>query len=147
MALWKRFSKTEAETTFQKETAEAVAQAAKPKSVYFGLLGVSIVSEVSATIALKASEGFSVLAPSLITVVGYVIAISLLVVILRHLPLGLVYGIWGGIGTVVTMLVGVIVWHDPFTWVTAVAVVLIVGGVYLLNKGTDELEAKRAQQQ
>lgn len=147
MALWKRIAKTEAETTFQKETAEAVAKAAKPKSVYFGLLGISIVSEVSATIALKASEGFTVLAPSLVTVVGYAIAISLLVVILRHLPLGLVYGIWGGIGTVVTMLVGVIVWHDPFTWVTAVAVALIVGGVYLLNKGTDELEAKRAQQQ
>ena len=39
------------------------------------------------------------------------------------------------------------VWHDPFTAFTAVGVLLVIGGVYLLNKGTDEIEAARAQQQ
>ena len=44
-------------------------------------------------------------------------------------------------------MVGVVVWHDPFTAFTAVGVLLVIGGVYLLNKGTDEIEAARAQQQ
>ena len=75
-----------------------------------------------------------------------VVSFTLLVKILQNLPLGLVYGIWGGIGSAVTMLVGVVVWHDPFTAFTAVGVVLVIGGVYLLNKGTDEIEAAREQQ-
>ncbi len=117
------------------------------KRPYFMLLAISIVSEVIATVSLKESEAFTVLGPSIVVVICYGIAISLLVVILRHLPLGLVYGIWGGIGTAATMIVGVIIWNDPFTPIMGVAVVLIVGGVYLLNKGTDEIEHKRAQEE
>ena len=60
-------------------------------------------------------EGLTVPLPTLVTVIGYLIAFSLLVKILQNLPLGLVYGIWGGVGSAVTMLVGVVVWHDPFT--------------------------------
>lgn len=117
------------------------------KRPYFMLLAISIVSEVIATVSLKESEAFTVLGPSIVVVICYGIAISLLVVILRHLPLGLVYGIWGGIGTAATMIVGMIIWNDPFTPIMGVAVVLIVGGVYLLNKGTDEIEHKRAQEE
>ena len=110
------------------------------------MLGIAIVAEVTGAICLKASEGLTVPLPSVVTVVGYVVSFTLLVKILQNLPLGLVYGIWGGIGSAVTMLVGVVVWHDPFTAFTAVGVVLVIGGVYLLNKGTDEIEAAREQQ-
>lgn len=135
----------ESESAFQHAEAEAVTASARGKGRYFTMLGCSIAAEVVGTIALKYAEGFTILLPSLVTVAGYGIAISMLVVILRHLPLGLVYGIWGGVGTVATMAAGVILWGEPFTAITALGVVLIVGGVYLLNKGTDELEAKRAQ--
>ena len=126
---------------------QVVKEKMASKRPYFALLAISIVSEVIATVSLKESEAFTVLGPSIVVVICYVIAISLLVVILRHLPLGLVYGIWGGIGTAATMIVGVIIWNDPFTPIMGVAVVLIVGGVYLLNKGTDEIEHKRAQEE
>lgn len=126
---------------------QVVKEKMAPKRPYFMLLAISIVSEVIATVSLKESEAFTVLGPSIVVVICYGIAISLLVVILRHLPLGLVYGIWGGIGTAATMIVGVIIWNDPFTPIMGVAVVLIVGGVYLLNKGTDEIEHKRAQEE
>ena len=128
------------------EEKQLVREKAKKKRFAFVLLGVAIVAEVAGAICLKASEGLTVPLPTLVTVVGYLIAFSLLVKILQDLPLGLVYGIWGGVGSAATMLVGVVVWHDPFTAFTAAGVLLVIGGVYLLNKGTDEIEASRAQQ-
>ena len=44
------------------------------------------------------------------------------------------------------MLVGVLVWHDPFTPLTALGLGLVVVGVYFLNTGTDELEARKMQE-
>ena len=123
------------------EEKQLVREKAKSKRLAFVLLGIAIV------ICLKASEGLTVPLPTLVTVIGYLITFTLLIKILQNLPLGLVYGIWGGVGSAATMLVGVVVWHDPFTAFTAVGVLLVIGGVYLLNKGTDEIEAARAQQQ
>ena len=128
------------------EEKQLAREKAKQKRMAFVMLGIAIVAEVTGAICLKASEGLTVPLPSVVTVVGYVVSFTLLVYILQNLPLGLVYGIWGGIGSAVTMLVGVVVWHDPFTAFTAVGVVLVIGGVYLLNKGTDEIEAAREQQ-
>ncbi len=113
------------------------------KSFVFFLLGVAIVSEVTGATTLKLSEGFTVFPFNVITVCGYALSISLLIVILKYLPLGLTYGIWGGIGSAATMIVGVFLWGDPFTPLMAVALVIIVVGTYLLNAGTDEIEAKR----
>lgn len=133
-------------SAFDREKSHAANSLVKAKAPYFAMLAVSIGCEVVGTIFMKLSLGFTLPGPTLVTAVTYAITMSLLVVILKHLPLGLVYGIWGGVGTAATMLVGVIVWNDPFTGVTAVALVLIVVGVYLLNKGTDEIEAKKLQQ-
>lgn len=128
------------------EEKQLAREKAKQKRMAFVMLGIAIVAEVTGAICLKASEGLTVPLPSVVTVVGYVVSFTLLVKILQNLPLGLVYGIWGGIGSAVTMLVGVVVWHDPLTAFTAVGVVMVIGGVYLLNKGTDEIEAAREQQ-
>ena len=125
----------------------AIIVGVKSNRLAFVLLGIAIVAEVTGAICLKASEGLTVPLPTLVTVIGYLITFTLLIKILQNLPLGLVYGIWGGVGSAATMLVGVVVWHDPFTAFTAVGVLLVIGGVYLLNKGTDEIEAARAQQQ
>ena len=100
---------------------------------------------VTATISFKIAEGFTVIGPSIVTIIGYLASFTLLVRILEHMPLGLVYGIWGGVGSALTMLVGVLVWHDPFTPLTALGLSLVVVGVYFLNTGTDELEAQKAQ--
>ncbi len=116
---------------------------ALPKNFVFLLLGIAIVSEVTGATTLKLSCGFSVFPFNIITVVCYGLSISLLIVILKYLPLGLTYGIWGGLGSAATMVVGVLLWGDPFTPLMAVALVIIVAGTYLLNAGTDEIEAQR----
>lgn len=146
-SLKSRFASRGKASGFERERNRAAAGLAKSKAPYFAMLAVSIACEVVGTIFMKLSLGFTLPGPTLVTAVTYAITMSLLVVILKHLPLGLVYGIWGGVGTAATMLVGVVVWNDPFTAVTAVALVLIVAGVYLLNKGTDEIEAKKLQQE
>lgn len=130
---------------FENEERASVKGKARSKRFYFFLLAIAICCEVTGAICLKASEGFTIVLPSIATAVGYGLSIFLLVKILQHLPLGLVYGIWGGIGSAATMLVGVLVWNDPFTVFTVLGLLLVVGGCYLLNKGTDEIEAAKAQ--
>ena len=132
--------------TFQREKKEAIKKKAASKRFWFLLLGISIACEVTATISLKMAEGFTVVGPSIITILGYLASFILLVRILEHMPLGLVYGIWRGVGSALTMLVGVLVWHDPFTPLTALGLGLVVVGVYFLNTGTDELEARKMQE-
>ncbi len=141
------FSHRAAYAIFQEEKAQEIKRVAASKRFWFALLGLSILCEVTATIALKVSAGFTVLAPSIVTIAGYGTSFILLVKILEHMPLGLIYGIWGGVGSALTMLVGVLVWHDAFTPLTALGLGLVVIGVYLLNAATDELEAQRMQKE
>lgn len=51
------------------------------------------------------------------------------------MPLSLAYAIWSGVGTALTVLVGIVIWHDIFTVYSAIGIVLIIGGVILLNQG------------
>jgi small multidrug resistance pump len=96
------------------------------------LLG-AILSEVIATNALKLSEGFTKPVPSLVVVVGYGIAFYLLSLALKDIPLGVAYAIWSALGTVGTVLVGVLVWKMPLNLPSILGIVLIVVGVILLN--------------
>ncbi|MEC9301221.1 MAG: multidrug efflux SMR transporter, partial [Pseudomonadota bacterium] len=61
-------------------------------------LFVAITSEVIATSALKSSEGFTVLIPSIIVVVGYIAAFYFLSLTLSTIPIGVAYAIWSGVG-------------------------------------------------
>jgi multidrug transporter EmrE-like cation transporter len=99
------------------------------------MLGISIVSEVVATSALRASEGFTRLGPSLLVVVGYGTAFFLLSHVLKALPLGLAYAVWSGVGTTLTVLIGWLYFRDTLTGVALLGIVLIVVGVGVLNLG------------
>ena len=68
-------------------------------------LGVAIVSEVIGTSALKASEGFTRLWPSLIVVVGYLSAFYFLSLTLKTMPIGVAYAIWSGAGVALIALI------------------------------------------
>lgn len=98
-------------------------------------LALSIVSEVIATTMLKFSEAFTILGPSIAVVIGYGISFYSLSLCLKTLPLSLAYGIWSGIGTALTVIVGIVIWGDIFNLYTAIGITLIIGGVILLNQG------------
>lgn len=61
-------------------------------------LGVAIVGEVIGTSALKASEGFIRLGPSIVVAVGYGIAFYFLSLALKSIPVGIAYAVWAGLG-------------------------------------------------
>lgn len=96
-------------------------------------LGMSIFSEIFGTTMLKLSEGFTNLFPSIGVIVGFGLSFYCLSLCLKTVPLSLAYAIWSGIGTALTALIGVLLWRDPFSIITLVGLVLIIGGVVLLN--------------
>jgi small multidrug resistance pump len=66
-------------------------------------LFAAIMSEVVATSALKAAEGFSRFWPSVIVIVGYGLAFYCLSLTVRTIPIGIAYAIWSGVGIVLTL--------------------------------------------
>lgn len=96
-------------------------------------LAVAIVSEVIATSALKAADGFSCLGPSLLVVVGYGIAFYCLSLTLKTIPVGVVYAIWSGAGIALITLVAWIVYGQTLDVPAIIGLVLIVAGVVVLQ--------------
>ena len=96
-------------------------------------LAVAIVAEVIATSALKASEGFSRLVPSLVVVAGYGIAFFCLSLTLRTIPVGIVYAIWSGVGIVLIALAGYFVFGQVLDAPALIGMGLIVAGVLVVN--------------
>lgn len=79
----------------------------------YGLLAAAIAAEVAYTTAMKYSEGFTRLWPSLITVAGYLIAFTLLAQTLKTLSMGTAYAIWAGIGTAAVAAIGILFMGSP----------------------------------
>jgi len=100
--------------------------------LFRSLLAGAIGSEVAATTALKASEGFSRLGPSVVVVAGYLASFGLLSVVLRELPVGVVYAIWSAVGTVGVALLGIALFGETMQPAKALGIALVVGGVALL---------------
>ena len=70
------------------------------------MLVVAIAFEVIATSALKATEGFTRLGPSVVTLVGYALAFYFLSLTLKTMPVGIVYAVWSGAGVVLIAAIG-----------------------------------------
>ncbi|MGM0614339.1 multidrug efflux SMR transporter [Halomonas sp. CH40] len=99
----------------------------------FIYLVLAVVAEVVATSALKASDGFTRLWPSLLVVFGYGLAFYLLGLALRVLPVGVAYAIWAGLGIVLVTLVGMVVFGERPDLPGVLGLVLIVSGVVVLQ--------------
>ncbi|MFK3984227.1 DMT family transporter [Micromonospora sp. NPDC050397] len=100
------------------------------------LLGGAILSEVTATIALRISNGFSKLVPSVIVVIGYLIAFGLLAEVLkRGMPVGVAYGVWSAIGVALVAVIGAAFLGDSLTWIQVGGLVLVIAGVAALELG------------
>ncbi|MFI6762169.1 DMT family transporter [Micromonospora sp. NPDC050417] len=100
------------------------------------LLAGAILSEVTATIALRISHGFSKLVPSVIVVVGYLIAFGLLAEVLkRGMPVGVAYGVWSAIGVALVAAIGAAFLGDSLTWIQVGGLVLVIAGVAALELG------------
>lgn len=106
-------------------------------------LSISIVSEVIATTMLKFSEGFTILLPSIVAIVGYAISFYCLSLCLKTIPLSLAYAIWSGLGTVSISILGIFIWKDLLNALSVLGILLIIGGIILLNSSDPIKEEKR----
>ena len=93
----------------------------------------AVLSEVTATTALKFSEGFTRLVPSIVVVLGYGLSFYLLSLSLKVIPIGIAYAIWSGIGIVLTVIAGMILWREPLDWGRVAGIVLIISGILIIN--------------
>ena len=96
-------------------------------------LSIAILAEVAATTALKASEEFTRLWPSLIVVVGYSIAFYCLSLSLRTISVGVAYAIWTGVGMVLITLAGWWLYGQRMDAAALVGMAMIVAGVAVMQ--------------
>ncbi len=99
----------------------------------FLYLGIAIVFEVVATSALKESEGFTRLLPSVAAIAGYGIALFFLALPLRTLPVGVVYAIWSGAGIVLITAIGYFIFGQKLDVPALAGIALILAGVLTIN--------------
>ena len=96
--------------------------------VYVYLI-IAIVSEVFGTTFLKASQGFTVLLPTLAVVCGYGLAFYFLSLSLSSIPVGIAYAVWSGMGIVLVSVLGWFFYHQSLDWAAITGIVMILGGV------------------
>ena len=96
-------------------------------------LGIAIVGEVIATTALKSSDSFTKLLPSIITVLGYGTALYFLTVTMESIPTGVTYAIWSGLGIVLISIASYFIHGQKIDLMGMVGMALIIAGVVVLN--------------
>ena len=96
-------------------------------------IAIAIVAEVTATTALKASNEFTRLWPSLIVVAGYGVAFYFMTISMRVLPVGIIYAIWSGLGIVLVSIIGWFVYKQALDVPAMIGMGLIILGVVVIN--------------
>ncbi|WP_019812789.1 DMT family transporter [Saccharomonospora saliphila] len=100
------------------------------------LLAAAIAAEVTGTVSLKLSDGFSRLWPSVVVIVAYALAFVLLARVLSAgMAVGVAYAIWAAAGVALVALVGALFLDERMTPLMVAGLVLVIGGVVLLELG------------
>ena len=105
--------------------------------MHWVLLICAILAETIGTSALKASNGFTRLGPSVVTLVCFFTALFLLSQVLRVLPVGVAYAIWSGLGIVLIAAIGWIAFGQRLDTAAVVGMVLIVAGIVVMQLFSD----------
>lgn len=104
-------------------------------------LSIAIISEVIATSALKAADGFSNPLPSVVVIIGYSLSFYLLSIVLRTIPVGVAYAIWTGVGVVLVAVVAAIFYKQMLDLPAMIGMGLIIIGVIVMNVFSNTLSA------
>lgn len=100
------------------------------------LLIGAILAEVTATVSLRLSDGFTRPLPSVVTLAGYGVAFYLLAQVLKlGMGVGVAYSIWAAVGVTLVALIGALFLGDTLTWIQVGGIVLVIAGVAALELG------------
>jgi len=101
------------------------------------LLAVAIVAEVTATVSLKLTDGFTKLVPVCVVVVGYLISFALMAKVLdRGLPLSVVYAIWSAVGIALLAVIDTMWFEERLSTLQVIGLFVVVAGVAALQVGS-----------
>lgn len=100
-------------------------------------LVLAIAAETAGTTALKASEGFTRLWPSVATAAAYAVSFYLLAQVLRVIPVGIAYAIWSGLGIVLIALIGWLLFDQRLDAPALAGMALIVAGIVVMQLFSD----------
>lgn len=93
----------------------------------------AILTETIGTTALKASDGFTRLVPSMVVVASYAASFYLLALALKTIPVGIAYAIWSGVGVVFIALIGYLVFRQTLDLAAVIGMGLIVAGIVVMQ--------------
>ena len=94
-----------------------------------GAIGV----EVASTAALPRTHGFRDPLWTALVLGGYALSIWVLALVIRHIPVSVTYAVWAGLGTAGIAVVGAVFLDEPMDLLKALALLMIIGGVVVLN--------------
>lgn len=94
---------------------------------------IAIICEVAWATALKSTEQFTKLIPTVITVVTYIGALVFLSLAVKTLPVGIAYAIWAGVGMVFIAILGVVIYKQHLDWPAIIGLTMILAGVIIIN--------------
>ncbi|MDA3021412.1 MAG: multidrug efflux SMR transporter [Actinomycetota bacterium] len=100
------------------------------------LLLPAISSEVIGTLSLKASDGFTRLWPSVVVVVGYGLAFTLLAQTLKSLGVGPTYATWSALGTVGAALGGWLIFGEKMSPLSIGGMGIVIAGIVIMQWGS-----------
>ncbi|MDC3132867.1 multidrug efflux SMR transporter [Flavobacteriaceae bacterium] len=93
----------------------------------------AIIGEIIATSALKASNGFTQLIPSVLVVVGYGFSFYFMSLTLKMMPLGITYAIWSGVGIVLISIIGYFFYNQKLDVPAIIGISFILCGVVVIR--------------
>ncbi|MFN7027592.1 MAG: quaternary ammonium compound efflux SMR transporter SugE [Pseudorhizobium sp.] len=93
------------------------------------LLTLAGLFEIGWAIGLKYTEGFTRLMPTVLTAAAMVVSVVLLGLAIRTLPVGTAYAVWTGIGTVGTVILGIVLFAEPASALRLGCIAMIIAGI------------------
>lgn len=103
----------------------------------WGILFLAGIFEIFWAIGLKYSDGFTKLIPTIFTIITMILSFYLLSLALKSLPIGTAYAIWVGIGTIGTVIGGIILFGESINFIRLLSILFILLGIIGLKITTN----------
>lgn len=101
--------------------------------MHYLYLIIAIIAEIFSTTLLKASDGFTVLMPSILVIAGYIVAFYMLSLCVQQLPTGIIYAIWSGVGIIGIALFSYIAYGQKLDLPAIIGIFMIIAGVIIIK--------------
>lgn len=103
----------------------------------WGILFLAGIFEIFWAIGLKYSDGFTKLIPTIFTIITMILSFYLLSLALKSLPIGTAYAVWVGIGTIGTVIAGIILFGETINFIRLISILFILIGIIGLKFTTN----------